>query len=369
MKKDLIKRLFLLLFVPLQLLSSTYEWHAQSNKQIAYTDEAIYLEYSCHFSDRAELYSIDFNPVTQNKNYTITLLSERVKIKNNKRINIYEFVAFVHTQGEITFEFDTTMKETNEDSIQNTVIGRDNEEYEEFTLRYIKQKALKIEILKSEKKVVGNLKFTIKKDDNIPKAFEPYHLEVLLEGNADFDRIKPIVFNIDNVKVFSQNPTKNIKLTKDGYEGTWSQKFAFVSEKDFKIPSFKIKYFNLQSKTIEEFMHEESEIRVKKGFTREELLDVEESSSDNSSSNFIYYLLTFIAGFLASKVKIEKYYNFSKKKESTNPFKRKIESLKSVEEIAFTLALHDSTKYRNIIKEIENRRVTSIKEVKKLIEY
>ena len=45
----------------------------------------------------------------------------------------------------------------------------------------------------------------------------------------------------------------------------------------------------------------------------------------------------------------------------------KDEILNSLDEIIFTLILKDTEKYRDIVERIENRELTSFKEVKRLI--
>lgn len=240
--------LSILVLLHINLFASTYKWSVEANKNIAYTNEAIYLKYICEYSDSGELYNIEFNPVTDNEEYTIELLSESEKTVDGKKINSFEFVAFVKEAGQIEFAFDTTMKKTNKDSIQNTVLGRDNADYEEFSQRIIRQDAIKIDVKKSSTDLVGEFTLDIIKDKEDLKAYQPFHLEVKLSGSGNFKALKPIEFNIEGGKVFSQKVIKKVKLTKNGYKGFWSQKFAFVSEKDFKIPELKIKYFDLKDR-------------------------------------------------------------------------------------------------------------------------
>ena len=60
--KNSLGKIFLALFILLhvELFATTYEWSATTNKKSAYVGEAIYLKYTCTYSDRAELYTIDF---------------------------------------------------------------------------------------------------------------------------------------------------------------------------------------------------------------------------------------------------------------------------------------------------------------------
>ena len=357
MKQNPIKIFLVLSLFSSLLLSSSCEWSASINKKRVYTEEPVYLKYSCQFKERSELYAIDFNPVTDNENYTIKLLTQSEKIVDAHRIDSYEFVAFIHKAGRRVFEFDTIIKKTNKESIENSVIGRDNGEYEEFSLKHIKQKALSVEVIDAQSKIVGDLDIEIKQDEKMIKAYTPYHIEIILDGMVNFNALKPINFKIEGVKIFSQKPMEDIQLTKDGYKGRWSQKFAFVSEKSFTIPRFTIEYFNLTTKSKEKLIFKRVDVNVSKGFKKEELLDEE---TQKISYEYIYYLLTFITGFLVAQIDFKQYFK-SKKRLKKDPFKEKIKSAKSLKEVAFLLALEDADKYATLILEIERGEIHSLK--------
>ena len=353
--------LIILMFLHLDLLASTYEWSAKSNKTKAVTNEPIHLKYICRYSDRAELYNIEFNPVVDNETYTIKLLSETVKIRDWKKISSFEFVVFVKKAGIVEFAFDTIMKKTNEDSIQNTVLGRDNADYEEFSQRIIRQEAISIDVEDSSSNFVGDFKLKIKKDKQKLKAYEAYNLEIDIEGIGSIQNLKAIEFKIDDVKIFTQKPTKNIKLTKDGYIGTWSQKFAFVAKKDFNIPQVSIKYYDIKEKKIKELVIPKAEVKVIQAYEKEELLDADEKPF-KLSYDFLYYILTFIAGYLFANIKFKQFKSIDTKDSS---FEVKVKGVKSLEELMIILALKDSKKYEEIILDIETKKVTSLSECKK----
>ncbi len=353
----------LLIFLTLlhvELFASTYEWSSSVNKQEAYVGEAIHLTYTCKFSDRAELYSIDFDPVGDYEKYTIVLLSEDSKLIDNKKVNNYEFVAYAKEAGKIEFNFDASMKKTNFDSIKNTVLGRDNAFYEEFTKEVAKQKTLHVDVLKPSTKLVGDFTLEVKKDKTQVKAYTPYHLRVVVRGNGDFENIKPIEFKIDGVKIFSSKMEKDFELTSDGFSGSISQKFAFVSSESFIIPELKIKYFNLKSKEEKTLIIESTEVKVIKGYEKKELLDeVEDKFVINY--DYIYYFLFFVTGFLVSKIKFKR----DEKLDSRDKeFREKVENAKSLNQLIVILALKDKLKYEEIILEIETNKVTSLSKAK-----
>ncbi|MFA6191362.1 MAG: hypothetical protein WC665_03320 [Sulfurimonas sp.] len=357
---------FFYLFLALwhvEIFASTYVWHVEADKKAAFVNEAIYLKYSCKFSDRAELYSIDFNPVSDNEEYSLRLLSQTTKIEDGKKIALYEFVAFAKRAGEVKFDFDMAMKKSNHDSIENMVIGRDNMQREQFSITLVHQESVAIEVKETLTDLFGSLDMQIKKDELKVKAYEPFHMEITLKGVGNFDALKPYDLKIEGVKVFSQKPTENVTLTKDGLSGEWTQKFAFVGDKDFEIPATTFKYFDKNEQKIREIHFEAIKVEVSKAFTKEELIEADENEKSFLKLEHLYYLLTFIAGFLASKIKIKKSVIYTK----DEIFLNKIQNAKSLEELCVLLALKDSKKYSDIILKIEKKEISSLTKAKKIL--
>ena len=352
-----------LLFFNLNLFASTYEWSAAANKKSAFVNEAILLTYTCRFSDRSELYTIDFNPVTDNENYTIKPLSEQEQIVDGKRVNKFEYIAYVKRSGVIVFDFDMIMKKTNKDSIENTVLGRDNEQYEEFTSTYLKQKSLHVDIKRSGTDLVGNFELEVGQGKTNIKAYEPFSLEFIIKGVGNFQTLKPISFEIDGVKVFSQKAILKSSLKEDGEYGVWSQKFAFVSDKNFVVPAVEFEYFNIKKVSKQLLRFSALEVDVTPAYQRAELLD-EETKGLEFKREYLYYLLTFILGFVLAKI------NFRKKKKlqtKQDLFCDKVNKSKSLGELSMILAIHNSQKYRDVILSIEKGELTSLKDTRKLI--
>lgn len=358
------KLLFLLLAFVLNLSASTYEWSVKVNKKSAYINEAIHLEYTCTFNDKAGLYAIDFNPTVDNDEYSIKILREDERIRNDRKINSYELILFVKKEGVFNLELETLMKKTNKDSIVNGILGRDNLNYEEFLITKIKQKSININILKTDERMVGEFVLDTKADKNDVKAFVPYHLELSIQGVGDFQLFEDIVFKIEGVEVFSEDAYEDIELTKDGYKGVWSKKFAFVSEKDFTIPSWKLSYFDPEDKRTKELLYEGVKVGVTTPtYKKEELLDKEEKPLA-FNAEYLYYLLTFIAGFLLAKVKFKR---VKKEQNSDEVFCKKIQKVNSLDELLFLLISHNPKKYAQVIDAIETNKESSLRRLKKQV--
>ncbi len=361
--KSNLGKLVLYLLVFLNLEANEYVWSASINKEKAYVNQAVHLHYSCKFKDKDELHVIEFNPVGKYKDYDIYLLSESESIVDSKRVNDFEFVAFLKKSGHIDFEFDVLMKKTNQDSIENTVLGRDNAGYEEFTKKWIKQKKLSLEVLKTDAELVGEFSFEVKKDKPNVDAYEPYHFEIIIKGVGNFEHLKPVDLNISGAKVFSSKPKKNYKITKDGFKGEWSQKFAVVSDENFTFPKISYIHFEPNTKLTKEFVSEAFDVGVKQLYKKDELLDKEEVSQHSYfGMQHIYYFLFFVFGFLVGRVKLKK----NSKKNANIEFEHKVNNLKNIDELLMFLVINDAKKYANIIKKIESKQI-GLSEAKRLI--
>ena len=358
----MIYKIILLVLFTTLLYSSDYEWKASINKKIAFINEAVHLKYVCEFSNDAGLYTIDFNPVRTTDKYDLLLLKEDK--------NSYEYVAFIKKSGDIDFSFDTIMKKTTIESIAEMTGGLDNEKAKDsFVYEYIKQRTLSLHakypegVEPSEVKLVGNFTLNIKKDEVKKKAFAPYHLEVSINGVGNLQDMQALNFEIAGVKIFTQKPTKNIILTKDGYAGIWSQKFALVSEHNFEIPKFTIKYFDTNTSTIKELTSEALHVEVSAGYKKETLLDLDEKPQE-IPYRYIFFILFFIFGFTIGKLKFKKEKPLNKKEVY---FNEKVNKTSSLDELLMLLVLQDDIKFKSIILEIEKKELTSLSKAKKLL--
>ena len=362
MKKNLGRVFFLLmLFVSAELFATTYEWSAQIQKQKAYVNEPIYVHYTCAFSDRAELYSIEFNPSGEHEKFRVKSLHVNESIVDGKKVSSYEFLLFAKDGGEIEVAFEALMKLTSRESIEEMVIGRDNVKKEDTKKTVVKQEVFKLFIEETPSALVGDFALDVKKREPLVKAYEPYHLEIKIQGDGNFEALEPLRFEIDGVKIFAEDVVLNQKLTKEAQSGVWSQKFAFVGEKSFSIPKQEIEYFSLKTKKLEKLFFDAVDVKVEGGFAKEELLDVVQKKEFVFDSAYLYYVLTFVAGFLVGKIKRKK----SVQTKPSDTFLQKVKDVKSLDALMVLLVVEDATRYEPLIKEIEQDMVTSLADAKK----
>lgn len=361
MKKNLISGIVLLFVMLPELFASTYEWSAQLSKNELYQNEPLYIKYICRFSDRAEFYAVEFAPMRDDADLSIEVLSETSRLENGARVLEYEFVLFFHQTKEYTLAFDALMKKTTKDSIENTIIGRDNGKYAEYETTKIEVPTQKIRVKPVNAPLVGSFKLEVKKDAPQIKSMLPYHLELRLSGKGNFKALSPVAFEIEGVKVFSAEPTQELRLTQEGYIGEWSQKFAFVSSKDFHIDGLKLEVFDPQTEQIAYLEFEGVDVKVTPAYTQEELLDLPKEKPF-FDYEMLYYLLSFIAGFLVAKLKIK--LPWPKKR---SLFCQKVQEAASLDALCVVLILEDAKRYEILVQKIESHTITSLRKAKRLI--
>lgn len=366
MNKSLASIVIFLVVILLDLSASTYKWSAKSDKKMAYVNEAILLTYVCEFSDASELYTIDFNPVQDNEHFSIKLLKESELLKDSKRVNTYEFIAYAKKEGPISFDFDIVMKKTTQDSINSVIRGHyDDSKSESFISTPMKQLPLSLNIKDTTSKLVGEFALKVKQDATKLTPYQPYNLEIQIQGAGNFSELASIHFAIDGVKIFTQGTVLKTNFSQDGEKGVWSQKFAFVSETSFVIPEVSIEYFNLKTATLETLTFDAVNVNVDKQISKEEeILDTKEKKDFLYKPEYFYYLLVFFIGFFVAKIK----FNIPKAKKSEEKlFLKSIKKTTSLDELCFLLVNKDVIKYKELISKIESKELTSLKKAKKIV--
>lgn len=365
MKKNLGKALACLLLVwHVSLWASAYEWEATINKTQAAMNEAIYLRYLCTFEDRGELYSIDFSPKGENERYRLELLSQRDAIIEGRRVVSYEFVAFAKKSGRLIFAFDYTMKKTNERSIENVTIGRDNTQKEEFTLHAKRHKPLEIAIYDAKTPLIGDIKLHVKSQTPKLQAYEPFHVEATFEGEGSLHLVSAPIFQIANVEVFAQKPKSELALIQDGYKGSQTYAFALVSDKNFTIPRQEWVVYDPKTQKHHTLVFEAIEVEVTKGFAKEELLDAppQEETPFVFEKEYLFYVVFFLLGYASAKITWKK---SSLKKKKNSELAQKIEDARDFDRLLTVLVLSEKEQFKMWINKIENKEVTSLKSVKR----
>jgi hypothetical protein len=155
-----------------------------------------------------------------------------------------------------------------------------------------------VKALPSGVDLVGNFTIKATPDKKEIKANEALNLTIEVEGEGNLEDIKSFKKSIDGVAVFDE------KIAIEGNKLT--QKIAYVTERDFVIPPFVLRYFDPKAKEIKSVTTKEIKIKVKNSKAAEELNIQKEPSlspeSDTKASQSGYdtvsLAIAFVAGLL-----------------------------------------------------------------------
>jgi hypothetical protein len=109
--------------------------------------------------------------------------------------------------------------------------------------------------LPNNAKIVGNFTITASADKDEITPNEAVNVTVTVKGEGNLEDIGTFKPYIDGVNVFAEK----INIKGD----TLTQKLAFVSDKDFIIPPFKLAFYNLKTKRVEQIKTAAIKIKVK----------------------------------------------------------------------------------------------------------
>jgi len=285
---------------------SVYHWDVSLSKNRLYLNEATTLSMQCTFEKEGKHDDVEFIPPVDS-GFEFKLLSEKRHFEGERQVLRYEYLLFASKVGDLSLSLEPIMLFTTQSAIDNVIIGRDNVNDLEVQKAKAKIAPLKITVEPTQTQLTGTLSIEVQGDAKEVSAYEPTHLEIKITGEGNLQALKPIIFEIDGVQVFSDDPEIDFVLTAKGYKGSWIQRFAFVGKESFTIPSVGIKYFDLNSQSEKSLQIHALAVKVKvDGIKREDLIDKVDSPSTKIDFmeyvDYLYFLFTFIMGFIVAKL-------------------------------------------------------------------
>lgn len=348
--------LFALLFASALWGAPPYKWTASLQKNEVYLHEAVELRYVCRFKDSGNLYVIDFNPPKSTDAFRLKLLRESERIEEGIRINEFHFLLFPKEAGTLELEFPILMRKTTQASIENTVIGRDNVQELDFTDTAIKTPKVTLKVKPHGARLAGYYVMDVSASASELKAFEPLHVTVSVTGDGNMDKLQPFTLDIPGVQVFSEEPESDFELSDKGYKGKWVQRFALVSDRSYTLPGLQLEYFDTDAGVLRQIHSDPKNIAVAPAEAAENLLDAEEpeAKAREWKWSYLYYLLTFVSGFV-----IGKWVRFGGRTPvNEKGFAAQVKASATPKQLAVLLVMHGGARFEKIITALESEELT-----------
>lgn len=330
---------------------STYEWTVKVDDKQMYLNQASILSMQCRFDKFGKNDDVEFTAPTDT-GFEFKLFNESRHFDGDIQTISYKYLIFAKKSGNITLNLEPKMLFTTQSAIDNVIVGRDNVNDLETEKETAILRPIKIEVLKTESNLTATLELKTLNDIQEASAYEPVHLEVSIKGEGNLQEIKDINFEIEGVEVFSDEAQKEFSMSNKGYSGMWTQRFAFVGKKDFIIPSINIHYFDLSSHEEKVLKSEQISVKINdNGIKKENLIDEVNLPSAqikwSEYTSYMYYALTFLAGFIVAK--LVRLPTRTKKKEKGE----KIKEAKTAKELLEVLIVCDKDLFAQEIQTLE----------------
>jgi len=154
--------------------------------------------------------------------------------------------------------------------------------------------------------LVGELDINVQVDKAEVNSGEAVNVTIEVKGRANVEDIEAFSIHLEGAQAFNEEP-KVTHYLKDGkYYGSFVQKSALVAQKDFVIPSFELRYMEVQTDTVKRIHSEPIKIKVNNAnpveqealkITRpsEEIKDI---NVEGSGLSLLQGLLLILGGFV-----------------------------------------------------------------------
>jgi len=226
---------------------------------------------------------------------------------------------------------------------------------------------IKAKPLPSGVSVYGKFSISASVDKEITKANTPVNLTLSIRGEGNIDDIDSFNLQVPNATVYKNKPKRDTYLENGVYKGSFTQKFALVSDSDFVIPSIKFKYFDKDEKKVKIVQTKPIKIKVTGGSSfqaiptnhklitattapKERIIKKIVYKETNPFEKWIYLLVGLFVGFVLSNLKYLKRF---KKEQSEHPLAYEIRKAKTDKELLKILLPLTSKSQK--IKEIVNK--------------
>jgi len=226
---------------PQKTQNPDFDLQIYTDKKRVYVGEPIKLSIIFKRKANKKIANANFNPPVM-KNFWTTKLPETKQL-TNKGFNIHkiDYIIYPEKSGKLFID---------NSSIEVGQIRQGTDRFSMFVERVIYKKIysneIKIDVKPLPKgvKLYGNYRLKVNIDKKKIKANEPVNIKVTLMGIGNIDDIDEFKINIKNITIYKDKPIKKNNFKDNRLKSTFIQKFAIIGDKDFTIPSFKIKFFN-----------------------------------------------------------------------------------------------------------------------------
>ncbi len=227
--------------------------------------------------------------------------------------------------------------------------------------------------------IFGDYNISVKVDKTTVLANQPINLTLKIYGEGNIDEIEEFFVNNHDATVFSDTAKRTSGFINGKNGGEMIQKFAFISDRNFTIEPFSLKFFDSKEKKIKTIRTKPVKITVtgknaNKNPTLQKAKRLTFEQSGSKTALFLVSIVSFLLGIGAKHFYMKRENSISKNKSLS--IKEKIKKSKNQKSLLQLLLPYKGRygKIDDIIKKIEeniyegkNHKIDKKKLVKNLI--
>jgi len=222
-------------------LNSNFKIEMQLNKSKIYLGEPVVV--TVHFSQKrvVDVIRLEYQKPEFGAFFSKLIGKERSYTKGQYTVHELKYLLIAKTEGNLTIE---PARAKIAERIRNAQSGGWFSDIPQWSSIASKSSLLEVLTPSVEYDVVGDYNITDTLDTLEVKANKPIHLNIKLEGEGSLEDFEGIVFSIDGVTIYGDEPKKESHLVGDMVQSHYLQSFVFIAEHDFTIPSQTIKVYD-----------------------------------------------------------------------------------------------------------------------------
>ena len=325
--KTILGKIVFLAIIQTFLIASDFSLHLKLSKDRVYVSQPIIATLTFQTKDPNAVLEQNINDFTQKNFWVKDLNSSATYIKNGLTCRDYRYLIFPEQPG-ITLIKKQSISIATRQAKTNFVIW--NKVLSNTT-------SLNVMPLPKGIYLQGSYQIAVHVNKEKIKADQAINLTIKVHGTGNIDDVKAFHLDLPHATVYDLSPKITSSYRHSKYSGTFVQKFTIISDKDFTIPSFTLKYFDPISGATKSIATKKIDIKV------------EAPKNEPWFMKYIFAVAGLLIGlFLPLGVKI------LKKRERVSPLSQKIKASKSDKELyEILLAYTQDKQIEDIIKQLE----------------
>jgi len=365
--------LFIIFLTLLHANDIRYSFHLSNHTP--YKNQAIVLDVNITQEDHSHVMLFNFM-LQKSKMYTFHQIDFKENDEYHHLKHQYKYLIYPKQEGNCTLIFKMIKSLTDDEKVAYAISGdRDN-------VKKLVKKDIKVELeplilnVKSLPKgtnIVGDFSLNYTLDKRHTDAYDPVHLNVVLQGNGN---VSPwlLIPKSEKYHLFTQEPKVKMLYTSKGTQTRMVWDYAISAKESFELPDVLLKAFNPQTQKTYNLKIPAQSIMVKK-IDKTTLLDREDTPSISTKSNWSWlwmlfsYVAVFVAGYLTPRDWFKRKRVLPKSKE--NLLNDAINRAKTHKELLQLLVVQDNNRYRQAVTLLEsvvyNGKKISLEKIKKEI--